>query len=186
MPSTAATPATPAPVAALLDARDTSALPTLLLAILTVDTVTLAIARYFPGFLGATLNEWYDRFGLSAVLADVFIIFIGFLLARYIYTRFQYRELPAFLGILVLVQLLHDLLFYAAVIEPLPTGHNAMIDVFQRYAKAGPIILVGDAVLMLASAFVALVYLRQPSHVVWSAGALIAYALPYLLYTQWK
>jgi hypothetical protein len=177
-------------MSALLDAQNTAVLPTLLMGILTVDTVTLAIARYFPDFLGATLNEWYDRFTLSAVLADTFIIFIGFLLARYVYTRYlQPRlgtNLPVFLAVLVVIQLLHDLLFYAAVIQPMPEGHNAMIDVFRRYAQAGPIILFGDAILMLASAVVTLVYLRQPSHVVWSAGALVSYALPYLLYTKWK
>lgn len=178
-----------AATAAVADAKDTSVLPLLLLAILTVDVVVLFLTRYFPGFLGSTLNNWYDRFGLSAVLADVMIIFIGFLIARYVYTAYIQPRVgwrPTwFLALLVVIQLIHDLLFYVGVILPLPTGHNAMIDVFQRYSRAGSKILVGDAMLMLSSALVAFFYIQQPSHIVWLIAAFVLYALPYILYTAW-
>ena len=60
--------------------------PILFFAILTVDVVVLFLTRYFPQYLGKSLNNWYNKFGLSAVLADVLIILIGFVIARYIYT----------------------------------------------------------------------------------------------------
>ena len=67
--------------------RDTSDLFYIFSAILTVDVLVLFLTRYYK-FGGEYLNEWYDQFHILAVLADVMIIFIGFLIARYIYTYY--------------------------------------------------------------------------------------------------
>jgi len=40
-------------------------------------------------------------------------------------------SLPAFLGIVVAFQCIHDLFFALFVIAPIPKGHNGMIDVFR-------------------------------------------------------
>ena len=71
--------------------RDTSDLFYIFFAILTIDVIVLFLTRYYK-VGGKFLNEWYDQFNLLAVLADVMIIFIGFLIARYIYTT--YRPCP--------------------------------------------------------------------------------------------
>ena len=64
-------------------------LPYLATAILLVDVFTLFLTRYYPEKVGGdTLNEWYDRFGLEGVIADVGIILIGFLLGQFFYTRY--------------------------------------------------------------------------------------------------
>ena len=106
----------------------------ILLGILFVDTVIILAARYFPQLFGQNLNTWYDKFGLSAVIADVLIIALGFAIARYIYTFF-FQDVIGwsplyFLILLVLVQVFHDILFYLLVILHLPRGENAMLDVF--------------------------------------------------------
>ena len=59
----------------------------LLFGILTLDTLVLFLAR--AGYFGKALNVWYDRFGILAVLSDVLIILIGFLIARYVYALFE-------------------------------------------------------------------------------------------------
>lgn len=157
----------------------------LLVAILVVDVVVMMISRH-TGVFSRPLNVWYDRFGLSAVLSDVFIIAIGFWLARWIYnTWFAGRGLAWFLGILVIVQAFHDILFYVGVIVPFPRGANAMMDVFKDYAaSAGGKIIVGDAGLMLASAavFMGLEKLSGPWQV--AVALLTVYALPYALTTK--
>jgi hypothetical protein len=159
--------------------------PLLLLAILVVDVVVMIVSRH-TGIFGSVLNRWYDQFGLSAVMSDVFVIAIGFWLARWIYnTWFSGAGLGWFLGILVIVQAIHDILFYLGVILPIPRGMNAMMDVFKAYAnEAGGKIIVGDAGLMLASAGIFLALERLPLPWQLGVGLLTLYALPYALTTR--
>jgi hypothetical protein len=164
----------------------------ILLGILIVDVVVLFLTRYFPDFLGKNLNIWYERFGLGAVISDVFIIAIGFALARYAYRYFVPMStdpfnLPLFLGLLIVIQAIHDILFYVGVILPIPRGHNRMIDVFKDYAAGGGgRIILGDAGLMLGSAFAAMVLKEAPTHATVFTGLLTVYALPYILETNNK
>lgn len=161
----------------------------ILLGILIIDVVVILLARHFPAFLGKNLNIWYDRFDLNAVLADVLIIAVGFAIARYVYTWFFAPTIgwnPLwFVGILVLIQLVHDILFYLGVILPIPRGLNEMMDVFKDYSEAGAKILAGDAGMMIGSAIVAMWLKSAPPHVTASVGLLTAYTLPYSLYTKW-
>jgi len=155
-----------------------------------VDVVIILAARYYPNFFGSNLNIWYDRFGLSAVLADVLIIALGFAIARYVYTFFFKSSIgwsPLYFTILlVLVQVIHDIFFYLFVIVPIPRGVNEMMDVLKDYSKAGAKIIVGDAGLMIGSAFVAMVLKSLPSNVSAELGLLTVYTLPYALYTNFK
>jgi hypothetical protein len=159
--------------------------PLLIASILIVDVIVMIVSRH-TGMFGRVLNRWYDRFGGLAVAADVFIIAIGFWLARWIVaTWFPGAGLGAFLGLLVLVQLIHDVLFYVGVILPFPRGLNAMMDVFKDYAaELGGSILVGDAGLMLASAGVFMALERVGSFWQVGAGLLALYALPFALTTR--
>ena len=87
----------------------------ILVAILIVDIVVIFLAKYLPDILGISINQWYERFGLNAVISDVFIIALGFFMARYAYTYFMPASygfnLWYFLAILVLVQLIHEIFF---------------------------------------------------------------------------
>jgi hypothetical protein len=56
----------------------------LFFAVLSLDTSVLFLNRYLD-VGGKSLNKWYDKFGLVAVLSDVTVIMIGFLIANYIY-----------------------------------------------------------------------------------------------------
>jgi hypothetical protein len=160
--------------------------PLLLLAILVVDVAVLFLTRYRPDWMGMPLNKWYTKFGALAVLSDVTIIAIGFALARWIYnTWFAGRGLTWFLGVLVIVQAIHDILFYVGLIRPFPRGVNAMMDVFKEYAASGGSkIIVGDAGLMLGSAAVFMGLERLPVAGQWFVALLTLYALPYILYTR--
>jgi Na+/H+ antiporter NhaD/arsenite permease-like protein len=60
-----------------------------------------------------------------------------------------------------------------------------MIDVFKRYAEdLGGNIIIGDALLMLGSAFIALFYKYIPSHAFISISSVVVYALTYVLFTR--
>jgi len=171
--------------------KNVSDLTYIFLAVLAVDVIVIFLVRFFPDIFGSPLNRWYDLFGLSAVLSDVLIIVIGFAIARYIYTLWVKNKFaegkwsPAyFTGTLVGTQLIHDLLFYYGVITQVPRGHNTMMDVFKDYASAGPKILVGDAAMMVGSSVIAIALKGLSPHLVASFGLVVAYALPYILYTK--
>tara|TARA_Y100001980_G_C14556782_1_gene350293 strand:+ start:26616 stop:27149 length:534 start_codon:yes stop_codon:yes gene_type:complete len=88
------------------------------------------------------INNWYNNLGWSAIILDVLSILIGFYIAKFI---FQYlrennylskkNELFKYLVILLIVQILHDILFYYFVIRPTPKNINKVIDEFKEYAK---------------------------------------------------
>ena len=161
----------------------------ILIAVLVVEFVLIVLVRYFPNFFGKFLNVWYNRFKLSAVAADVFIIMIGIGIARYVYTEFIYPSQdwnPAyFTGTAVGIQIVHDILFYFGVIKTIPEGHNAMIDVFKQYAdEKGAGAIIGDSVLMIASCGVAMLLKASPSHIGALAGVGAAYAIPFILETK--
>jgi hypothetical protein len=164
----------------------------IVLAVLVVDVAVIFLTRMFPEVLGQNLNRWYDLFGLNAVIADVVIIVIGFIITRYIYTGYIKEKFAEgkwnpliFTGSLVGVQLIHDLAFYYGVITQVPRGANTMMDVFKDYAASGGgKILFGDALMMIASAGLAIVFKTQPAHIVASIGALTSYLLPYFLYIR--
>lgn len=157
----------------------------LFFAVLTLDTVVLFGARYID-IGGKSLNEWYDRFGIAAVLCDVTVIMIGFMIANALYPLISKKFLlPLFLLLVIIVQAIHDILFYIFVIKPFPRGHNQMMDVFQDYAiENGGKILLGDSGLMLGSAAFMAVYSSLSPSAASGLATFVVYCLTYILYTK--
>lgn len=167
-----------------------SHLPYLATGILLVDVFVLFLTRYYPEKVGGdTLNEWYDRFGLEGVIADVGIILIGFLLGQFFYTRYiapTYGWKPLLFVLLVVgIQVVHDVAFYYGVIKPIPKGVNDMIDTYKRYAdENGALIIPGDSLLMIGSALVTFGLESIPAEWAAAAGVLGLYTLPHILNTK--
>ena len=156
-------------------------------AILLVDTVVIILVRFFPHTFGMPINDWYDEFGLAAVLSDVGIIAIGIAITRYIYTSFFMEQegwsIWYFLALAVLVQVVHDVVF-AYVIQTIPLGHNSMIDVFKGYVKAGPKIIAADSLMVVGSIGLAGALKNTDMHYTNSVFLVTAYVLSYILYTN--
>ena len=161
-------------------------------AVLVIDVVVIFLTRYFPGTMGSNLNRWYTSFGLNAVLADVLIIVLVFLVARYVYTNYVEPNLAErvwspwiFIGLFVGLGVIHDFGFYKLVIQPIARGTNSMIDLFKDYAEAGGFnVVVGDALMVAGSALLAMILKGQPDHVSGFLGVLAAYCVPYILHTK--
>ena len=142
-----------------------------------VDFAVIVLSKVLP--LTKSLNVWYAKFGMSAVGADVLIIVLGIGLAKML--------VPAAHGwllvqISVLIQLIHDILFYGLILA-IPSGHNAMIDIFKSYAaEGGWKILAADSA-MVASSGLLMEWLNGWE---WTefAGILAVYALLYIVYTK--
>jgi hypothetical protein len=154
--------------------------------ILIFDIMVMFLAKYRPDLMGVNLNRWYDQFGFFAVMCDVLSIFLGFVVARWLYTTMRLKGAWAFVGLIVTVQIVHDLIFNFAVINPIPRGHNKMIDIFKDYARdGGAKILAGDSVMMIGSFLVAVMLKTYfPDHTI-EILALAFYTLIYAMYTRY-
>jgi hypothetical protein len=159
-------------------------------AIIFVDTFLIFVVRFMPETFGKPINQWYDEFGLAAVLSDVTIIAIGITIARYIYTAFFMEQegwsIWYFIGLAVLVQLVHDMAFAFGVVAKIPKGHNSMIDVFKAYVEGGPKILLVDAGMVAGSIGIAAALKNQDFHYTSSLTLVTLYALSYILFTNIK
>jgi hypothetical protein len=141
-----------------------------------------------PKTFGIPINEWYDQFGLAAVLSDVTIIAIGIAITRYVYTSFFMEEegwsIWYFTGLAVIIQIIHDMAFNFGVIQKIPRGHNSMIDVFKAYAEGGPKIILTDAIMVASSIGIA-ASLKEIDYQYTGFFTLVTlYSLSYILFTN--
>ena len=152
-------------------------------AIAIVDFAVIIMSKYI--FTSTSLNKWYDAFGPVGVAADILSIAIGIAAARYIYSALNLNGLLPFLAAIVGFQLVHDILFYVAIILQMPPGHNRMIDVFKSYGdEHGAKILVVDALMMLASVGLAMGLKSLPAHVTTATTLVTLYSLCFAIYTR--
>jgi len=159
-------------------------------AILFVDTFLIFLVRFYPDIFGKPINQWYDDFGLAAVLSDVSIIAIGIAITRYIYTSFFMEQevwsIWYFIGLAVVIQVVHDLAFAFGIVEKIPKGHNSMIDVFKAYVQGGPKIILTDAFMVASSIGIAAALKNQDFHYTGSLALVTMYSLSYILFTNIK
>jgi hypothetical protein len=97
-----------------------------------------------------TLEDWYKKYRLSAMIADILIGVLYILLGRYlVYTLKLNVGLTAFALLCVVIQVIFDFLFYL-LFTLVPSGTNNMLDFFKGYAKeVGINALFGDSVLVI-------------------------------------
>ena len=138
----------------------------------------------FGSLKSDTLRTWYKKFELGAFIADILSIFIGIIIARFIYTKFMKKWcILSFLILVVLVQFIHDNLF-ALFFNAIPRGVSSVLDVFKDYAKEmGAQILVADGLMVVfASIFASLMSnLDVNTNIV--ILITLSYVTPYLLYS---
>jgi len=105
---------------------------------------------YHGVFNSSLLKKWYKKYQLSAVLADVLILVIGIIIARFLYHYiFTSFSIWKFTVLAVIIQIIHDILFYW-FFKSLPIGYNSMLDFFKEYAKeVGGSAIIGDSFMMI-------------------------------------
>lgn len=149
-------------------------------AVVWVDFITLALHKTFD--YGKSLDMWYKQFGIVAALSDCLIIILGILIAQFLMPGL--RGLPL-AGLSIVVQMIHDVLFYIFVIKGVPQGHNAMIDLFKSYANENSYkILIADALMISGTVMLAEGFETIDKNLVIFMGLLAVYALTYIIYTK--
>ena len=120
-------------------------------AVVWVDFITITLHKFFN--LGRSLDKWYSMFGIVAVISDCLVLVLGILLAKLILPN---ATLFMLVISSIVIQLIHDYLFYLFVILKIPVGHNSMIDLFKEYAKENSWkILVADSMMIGSSVILA-------------------------------
>jgi hypothetical protein len=145
-----------------------------------VDLVGIILSKY--KVLGESLYQWYIQYGLTAVLSDCLVIILGILLTDILFPK---SSLIQFILIALVIQLIHDYLFYIFVILKVNPGENSIIDLFKKYADAhGHNILIADSIMTLSTILIYTVLKRMNSQIVFFIGSLGAYAMTYIIYTK--
>uniref|UniRef100_A0A6C0KRM1 Uncharacterized protein n=1 Tax=viral metagenome TaxID=1070528 RepID=A0A6C0KRM1_9ZZZZ len=103
----------------------------------------------------SSLEGWYKKYRLSAMIADILIGVLYMLLGRFLVFKFGLKVgLTSFAGLCVAVQLLLDFLFFI-FFTLIPKGSNNMLDYFKYYAKeVGVNALLGDSVLVIIAVLI--------------------------------
>lgn len=150
-------------------------------AVAIVDFIVIVLSKFFP--LTKALGTWYREFGVVAVASDILIIVLGIALVMLLIPNVSGWTLVSWA---VLVQVIHDVLFYVGVILPVPTGQNKIIDLFKNYAAEGSWkIIVADSAMIGSSALLMEALDNNlTDDQIGFMGALVSYALLYIIYTQ--
>jgi hypothetical protein len=157
----------------------------ILTAVLIVEIIIIFIAKKSTLF-GVQLNVWYEKLGMTAVLMDVLISIIGIFITRYIFSYYQIPfNFKYFILISVIVQIIHDILFYYFIILPSVKGDSLIMDIYLDYTKEnGAYILLADACMIIGSCLIAMLLKGQETHVNLSISVLVLYLLPYYVYMK--
>ena len=112
--------------------------------------IIIIFLLYHGIFNSYYLKKWYKKYQLSAVIADVLILVIGIIIARYLYKYFFGAfNIWKFTGLAVIIQIIHDILFYL-FFKTVPRGYNSMLDFFKDYAnEVGVGAILGDSFMMI-------------------------------------
>lgn len=129
------------------------------------------------------LREWYDKYNLSAVIADVLIILIGLIIVRAIYySVFNEFSIIKFAFLAVVVQMIHDILFYIFFTN-VPRGINQMLDTFKDYAdEVSYKAILSDSGMMIMASFIASYLASQSANTNMIVMIASLYIMPYFIY----
>jgi hypothetical protein len=139
---------------------------------------------------GKSLNAYFDNFGLEGILTNTSLVVLLFQVARFAYTSFYTTggrpwSPLVFVCVLVVVQILHDLMFYYGVVKQLSFGKNEMVDVLKKYSEENSSrALAGHAAFMIAVAIAAMLFKDKSLLFLVTMSVVSLYILPLALATM--
>jgi len=134
-------------------------------------------------FESRTLTQWYNNYGLGAVLSDVFsIVIVVIISATLIYPFFLTKlNILYFVGIAIGVQLIHDTVFFL-FFKSLHREQSRIFDTFKDYAREmGPIILLADAAMVTGTILLASLLANLSETINTILVIVAAYLVPYFI-----
>ena len=151
-------------------------------AIIIVDIIGIVLS--YSNMSGKYLRIWYQQFLLSAVLADVLVIFLVVIIARAIYYYvFDTFSIINFIIVMLVIQITHDILFYL-MINIIPRGANKMIDLFKDYAdEVSYKAIIGDSIMIIATGLIASYLANFDANINIIILTVFVYLLQYIIHT---
>lgn len=164
--------------------NDSELLP-IITANLWVDLVIIFIAMSGIIFTGKTLKQWYKKYRLSAIIADMFSIILGMILLRYIVYKLNLKvNLFTFILLGIGLCIIHDILFYL-FFKNIPRGENHMLDFFKDYAKdLGSTAILGDITLVIWAIILSSLLNTQTKKTNIIVLFIGIYLIPYIIYMK--
>jgi len=111
----------------------------------------------------AVINDWYREFQMYAVALDLLIIMIGYgimnLIVRHVFTNMVWWQ---YMALLLILQQIHDIIFYYVVVRPLHGKKNLspFWSFWDRYARTnGYLAVLADSSMFIV--FTGLIVLLQ-------------------------
>jgi hypothetical protein len=150
-----------------------------------IITDLFVILLLIMGFIQSkVLRNWYQDLSLSAVIADVLIIVIGIIIARFLYPYiFDKYSLGKFILLAVLIQITHDILFYIFCTS-IKRGKSRILDIFKDYGKEkGAGAIVADSLMMVSSILLASYLKGKNFNTNLIILILVVYLVPYMIYS---
>jgi hypothetical protein len=167
------------------DFNNTSHYLPILNASILADIIVLIIVYYTPFFNSKFLMKYYEEYRLGAIIADVLILVIGMIIARYHYkTFFNEFSILNFLVLALVIQIIHDILFFL-FFSSVPVGKNKFLDIFKKYAKEvswGAIL--GDSFMIILTVLFSVYFSKQSYNYNIILLTVLVYLIPYVLYTR--
>jgi len=167
-----------------------------LTAAVVIELFMLYLFRFTKSpFTGISINRWYDNLGWTAVILDVLSVLIGFYIAKFIYEYLVVEkyintdyELYKYLGLVLLVQIIHDFSFYLFAIKPFPKNKNRVMDEFKYYAERAKTNAVrGDSIMYLIGTPLLYLFVQKNNiHTNTFISILCFYLIGYLIHQKPK
>jgi len=138
---------------------------------------------------GQLMYRWYLDFGLVAVLSDVLILLIGFIIVRYLYKLYIFPKFgfnPAlFIAILLGIQIIHDLAYYFLIVQQVPRGANTLIDFMKDYGKDYKAsAIIGDSLIFIFCTLLAMILKGYSPEISIATIIISLYLIQYSLTTR--
>ena len=149
------------------------------------DIIIILMVYYTNIFDIINLKKWYEKYRLSAVIADVLILVIGLIITRYIFKVFKLKyNIFKFIAIVLAVQITHDFLFYL-FFSMVPRGVNNMLDLFKDYAsEIGGSAIFGDSFMMVLATLLSLLFAQYSMNSNIILCICLCYLIPYVIYIK--
>ena len=131
------------------------------------------------------LSNWYKKYRLSAMIADVLIGVIYLLIARYVVFITKIKPSLFQFGIIaVIIQIIFDFLFYL-LFSFIPKGSNHMLDLFKEWAKFAKLdALWGDSILIIVGVILSSLLNKYSFNTNMFVLILGLYLVPYFIYMK--
>ena len=131
------------------------------------------------------LSNWYKKYRLSAMIADILIGVIYLLIARYVVFITKIKPSLFQFGIIaVIIQIIFDFLFYL-LFSFIPKGSNHMLDLFKEWAKFAKLdALWGDSILVIVGVILSSLLNKYSFNTNMFVLILGLYLVPYFIYMK--